>query len=176
METIKTRIELLKLLPPDAIGAELGVAEGLFSRDLLEGGLKSLFMVDVWAHVPNVKGDANSTQDWHNNNYENAMRLVEPFGKRAVVLRGFTTEMAKTLPDDILDLLYHDAGHLQEEVKADLEAWFPKVRVGGVVAFHDYFMEEYGVKKAVEEFCRDKYAIIPIPEKQLKDAGAYFIK
>lgn len=173
---IKKRIELISLLPPNPVGCELGCAEGLFSRDLLVAGFSTLYMVDVWNHIPNVKGDANSPQQWHDANFENVKKLVAPFGDKAVILRGLTTEMAGFVPYSSLDLLYLDAGHLKEEVAADLDTWFPSVKIGGVIAMHDYLMPEYGVREAAEEFCKQYgFEIHIIPETELKDAGAYFI-
>lgn len=42
-----------------------------------------------------------------------------------------------------------DAAHEYEPVKADLEAWIPKVAEGGIIAGHDY--PHVGVKRAVNE-------------------------
>ena len=43
-------------------------------------------------------------------------------------------------------------------VGADFEAWYGRVRPGGVLSGHDYFEgprygEDYGVARAVDEFC-----------------------
>ena len=35
---------------------------------------------------------------------------------------------------------------------ADLCAWFPKVREGGIIGGHDYGRSEFGVTRAVDEF------------------------
>jgi hypothetical protein len=176
MNKIKHRIELLSLLPENPVVAELGVAEGLFSRDLLEAGVSVLYSVDAWRHIPNIKGDGNFEQEWHDNNYENAKKLLEPFGERSIILRGLSTEMNIHVKDNSLDLLYMDCNHLYEGVTAELNAWFSKVKVGGIIATHDYAMPQYGVKQAFEDFCRGKFEIIEIPENEPKDAGAFIIK
>jgi cephalosporin hydroxylase len=49
------------------------------------------------------------------------------------------------------DLVYIDASHLEENVVADLEAWYPKVRAGGLLCGHDWGYYE-GVEKAVHRF------------------------
>ena len=36
-----------------------------------------------------------------------------------------------------LDLIYLDADHSEDGVYAELEAWWPRVRIGGVIAIHD---------------------------------------
>jgi hypothetical protein len=62
--------------------------------------------------------------------------------------------------------VYLDAGHTFPEVWADLEAWWPKVRAGGLVAGHDYLFGVFGedpfaggpnviqVQPAVDRFVR----------------------
>lgn len=53
--------------------------------------------------------------------------------------------------DGSLEFVFIDAGHSYEEVKADIQAWLPKVRKGGVLAGHDYSKSFPGVIKAVKE-------------------------
>lgn len=53
-----------------------------------------------------------------------------------------------------IDLLFVDGDHRYECVKADLEAWLPLVKPGGVVCGHDWTREE-DVARAVREFLPD---------------------
>jgi len=64
-----------------------------------------------------------------------------------------------------IDLLIVDADHEYAGVKADIEAWWPHVKPGGIVFFHDYLSrdggfngsgewQKSGVAQAIEE-CRD---------------------
>lgn len=173
---IKYRAHLNKLLPSNPIVAELGCAEGYFTTDMLNWPVAHMYMVDYWNHIPTQTGDGNFEQTWHDKNYASAMKRVEPFKDKVTVLRGITWLMANKVPDGTLDLLYLDACHSYDCVRNDLNAWVSKVKVGGVVAFHDYLMEQYGVRQAAEEFCKGKYELIVIPENKPDDAGAYFIK
>lgn len=56
--------------------------------------------------------------------------------------------------DDSVDLLLVDGDHSYEGVRRDIEAWWPKVRVGGTVLFHDYVKQEEnnGVQEAIESY------------------------
>jgi predicted O-methyltransferase YrrM len=55
-----------------------------------------------------------------------------------------------TLP---IDFLYIDAGHGYDSVRADLEAWVPCVKPGGVICGDDYGHPRYpGVKRAWDEY------------------------
>ena len=60
-------------------------------------------------------------------------------------------EASKVIPGD-LDFVYIDANHLYHFVKEDLELWYPKVKVGGLLGGHDFSASEQGVVKAVLEF------------------------
>lgn len=176
---IKHRIELVKLLPANSVVAELGCAEGNFSKDLLDAGVDRLFMVDNWGHIPGVTGDGNFPQEWHDKNYQMAFNKVQPYGWRAKLLRGMSVAMADSVPDESLDMLYLDAAHYYEGVLADLKAWYPKVKRGGIIAGHDYLCKDYKVKEAVHYFVATLYFIIDInviPENNENDASFYFVK
>ncbi|MCH9626020.1 MAG: hypothetical protein S4CHLAM123_12090 [Chlamydiales bacterium] len=50
---------------------------------------------------------------------------------------------------EAIDFIFIDGAHDYESVKEDFETWFPKVKVGGIVAFHDSFIGWSGVEKVV---------------------------
>ena len=76
---IKHRTELSKLMPNrKLIGAEIGVASGLNSNDMLMNcDIKTLYLVDNWKCISNQKGDGSSPQSWHDFNYESTKRLMK---------------------------------------------------------------------------------------------------
>lgn len=177
METhIKHRSELNQLLPENPVTVELGVAEGLFSRDILRDWKPKLhYMVDLWETFP-LPGDVGSEQKWHDSNYENVLKLVEPFTNYKII-KGHTVSVSGHVPDNSVDLVYIDACHSYECVRDDINAWWDKVKSGGVMAFHDYEMSHYGVKQAVAEFAyAHRLNVELIPENSMQDAGAYMIK
>ena len=53
-------------------------------------------------------------------------------------LRMYTSEAAKLVPDNSLDYIYVDARHDYCGVREDLRTWWPKLRMGGIFAGHDY--------------------------------------
>ena len=57
--------------------------------------------------------------------------------------------------DHSLDFVFIDGSHEYEDVKEDIKAWLPKVKPGGILAGHDYYIEGTdwfpGVKQAVNE-------------------------
>lgn len=149
-------------------GAEVGVAEGLFSREILAAWRgKALVLIDCWAPqaVNEYRDIANHDQNGHVRRRASVATLCQS-DPRAHMLVGFTPMVADKFADGSLDFVYLDANHSFLAVRADLEAWYPKLKVGGFLAGHDY-LDGYigfdrnlqggtlfGVKTAVDDFAR----------------------
>lgn len=178
MKQINSRIELVSLLPENAVVAEVGVATGRFSKELLESGKVSrLYMIDIWGTIPGAFGDGSKEKEWHNENYELSKKVADSFSGVAVMIKDFSANAANQIPDNSLDGVYLDGDHTHEGNKADLLAYFPKVKSGGFIAGHDYLnIIDYGVNKAVNEFCDGKFEVVVIPEDEPNNASFYFIK
>lgn len=177
---IKYRAHLIQLLrhynlPRQA--AEVGVAEGLFSRDLLESGIEKLYCIDSYRCLPNVRGDGANPQEWHNQNYRHALSLLRPWGGQVEWLRGLSRDMCNLIPGESLGLVYLDGDHSYAGVTEDLELYYDCLACGGIMAGHDYLNFSYGVNQAVQEFChRNKIEVHTILENKEEDAGFWFQK
>lgn len=90
--------------------------------------------------------------------YRTFLKNMEPVQNYYKHFRMSSLEAAKLFPDRCLDFVFIDASHQYEDVKADIVTWLPKVRVGGILAGHDYYTPEQdyfpGVRQAVHE-CLD---------------------
>jgi FkbM family methyltransferase len=72
-----------------------------------------------------------------------------------------SVDASEMIPHHSLDFVYLDARHDYTAVLEDLEAWFDKVRPGGILAGHDYLdgtfpAGVFGVKSAVDEFLGER--------------------
>lgn len=176
---IQHRGELIKLiehygLPKKAV--EVGVAEGRFSKELLDSGFEFLYLVDIWEQIPFIDGCASFEDEWHTNNY---LQVVRQFGDnvRVSILKGFSHKMASYVDDESLGLVYIDSDHTYQGCKSDLKIWWPKLCSGGVMALHDYGNADYGVKRAVIEFMKGEENINIIQEDgKPENIGAWIRK
>jgi predicted O-methyltransferase YrrM len=125
-------------------GAEIGILMGQYSLVLFQHIPDlHLICVDPWTPSRNHRS-ARALERYF---YETREKLK---GFDAEIMRMTSLEAAPLVPDESLDFVYIDALHDWENVKADLNAWTPKVRHGGVVAGHDW--GHIGVDRAISEY------------------------
>jgi cephalosporin hydroxylase len=78
-------------------------------------------------------------------------KLVRPRHPNIQLIERPSPAAAEMFEDGELDLVYLDASHLYEAVLADIDAWWPKVAAGGVLAGHDFTALFPAVQRAVTE-------------------------
>lgn len=141
------------------VGVYTGASCAFLARQLLERGAKfELYAVDLWDQV-NVETDYErqvGTPIWNEFidrlRRENLMEVVR-------ILKKESAAAATDFEDGSVDFVFIDANHSYEHVKADIQAWLPKVRQGGLLSGHDYG-EPCGVKQAVDELLGDKVSLM----------------
>ena len=133
-------------------GAEIGVAQGYFSKAMFESipNLK-LYCVDVWKpYRGNRWVPWNSRSDQY---YEIAKKTLEPYN--ATIIRKMSMDALNDVPDNSLDFVFIDANHAFDYVMLDLIYWTKKVRIGGIVSGDDYFhFKKAGVVEAVDAYTK----------------------
>ena len=69
------------------------------------------------------------------------------------LLKMFFNEALQHFDDDSIDLLHIDGLHTYEAVQEDFTNWYPKVKPGGIVLFHDVMarIKDFGAWKYFEE-------------------------
>lgn len=53
-----------------------------------------------------------------------------------------------------IKLIFIDGNHSYEGCRRDILAWYPHMKIGGIMLFHDYDITSPGVIKAVDEFVK----------------------
>lgn len=148
---------ILDLIPRGGICAEIGVWKGEFSLRLLTRLPRLLCLVDPWIHVPGYK-DAKYGGDIGQPEMERIYRRVRGrlgWLPNVDIYRLPSVDASKLFPDETFHFVYIDGDHTYEAVREDLDAWWPKVRRGGVLSGDDYTTDGWwgdGVTKAVDEF------------------------
>lgn len=114
---------------------EVGVEQGEYAEALCRANPQAEVVgVDAWAayqgyrdHVAQVKLDTF---------YTRTVERMRPYHWRPV--RAFSVEASRQFPKRSLDMVYLDANHDLPNVIADIAAWLPTLRSGGILAGHDY--------------------------------------
>jgi predicted O-methyltransferase YrrM len=107
--------------------------------------------IDTWKGSVTEDPHQNDQYVKNGNLYEKFMSNIDRVKHIITPRIGDSIEMSKTYKDDSLDFVFIDGDHRYECVKADIEAWVPKVRSGGIIAGHDYGWCT-DVRRAVHEF------------------------
>ena len=135
------------------IGSWKGRSSVYMGVEIINSGKEHLFTcVDTWEGCEFTK-DNEAIKD--KTLYAEFLKNIERLNGIITPIKSTSLEAAKLVPDSSLDFCFIDASHDHDNVIADIKAWFPKVKLGGVIAGHDY-PEWEGVKKAVDEFFGNK--------------------
>ena len=139
-------------------GVEVGVFRGDYSRHLLKtwAGVH-LVGVDPYIRYPeSVYKDGCNVEDME----EMRDAVIAEFGaeKRYRLVLKPSLEAVEQFANESLDFVYLDSNHSYESGSADLAAWWPKVRVEGIMGGHDLYgrhdrYQEADIFRAVWEFC-----------------------
>jgi len=151
-------------------GAEIGVREGHFSKYIVENtNIEKWYSIDPWENNPELPNAEVAL--------ESAKNMFEPFGERIEMIKGYSPQAADLIEDNSLDFIYIDGMHTYDEVKADINAWWSKLKDGGILAGHDYHLEDWpGVYNSVNEFVEENNLKLNItgteaPDYQLEHDG-----
>lgn len=154
-------------------GAEIGVQEGKYSREILSRWSgKMLNMIDCWEQQDQYVDLANLDDDAQTKFMQTALENVAPFDGRFNLIKDYSIKASKRFKARSLDFIYLDARHDYKGVTEDLKLWYPKVRKGGLIAGHDY-LEKDGVYE-VESYT-NKFKTAPT-EFFVRGAVKNFIK
>lgn len=147
-------VDLMKHFGLPLIAAEVGVAEGRLSIELLNWGIERLYLIDIWESVPFIVGMGSQEQKIHDDNYNGMLERIKGNEEKVIVLKGFSYKMADFIPDNSLGMCYIDGDHTYQGARADIDSYWPKLVNGGIMAFHDAANPTYGIRDAMHDFTK----------------------
>jgi predicted O-methyltransferase YrrM len=138
------------------VGAEIGTEQGKFAAEICNHNPGVvLYCIDPYKAYDRY--EQHQTQEKLDRFHDEAKTRLDDY--EVLFMRAPSVEAAPYFEDGELDFVFIDANHAYEYVKADIEAWAPKVRRGGMVCGHDYKPEgqerkplPFGVIEAVNEY------------------------
>jgi beta-1,4-mannosyl-glycoprotein beta-1,4-N-acetylglucosaminyltransferase len=143
-------------LPANCHIVEIGSWKGRSSSHMavmIANGSKQIKFdcVDTWEgseeHQANAKFEDPDVLS--NKLYNVFLKNMKPVEGYFNPVRASSLDAAKQYADGSLDFVFIDAAHDYDNVKADILAWAPKVKSGGILSGHDYPFPD--VERAVSE-------------------------
>lgn len=147
--------EIVSAMPDGSVFVEVGSWKGrsisFFLVEMINQNKQfCTFCIDTWKgseeHTHMECINANSL-------YDIFLKNTEPVKDNFSRIRMPSVQAAAFFPKQSITVAFIDAAHDYESVKADILAWLPKIRKGGLLIGHDYLHE--GVKTAVHEIFGD---------------------
>ncbi len=124
------------------VGSYEGKSAAYMIVEIINSGKNIKFdCIDNWCNHNDIR-DPDETYQKFLDNMKSVREYINP-------IRMDSVEASKLYPDNSIDFVYIDADHSYESVKNDINAWLPKVKIGGILAGHDYPMKS--VRDAVHE-------------------------
>jgi predicted O-methyltransferase YrrM len=112
-------------------GVEVGTNRGRFATTLCQANPNiHLTCVDPWVAYE------LSSQKRQERFYSMAVKQLSQFN--VTIIRKTSMEAVGSFEDKSLDFVYIDGNHLFDYAIMDIIHWVPKVKIGGIVALHDY--------------------------------------
>jgi FkbM family methyltransferase len=119
------------------VGSYIGRSTELFALNC-----EKIYSIDPYASYSEII-------DEHMNSAESKFLEMAKNYDNITKIKKTSLQAANDFEDKSLDLVYIDGAHDYQNVKNDILAWLPKVKVGGFICGHDYDYHE--IKKAINE-------------------------
>ena len=118
-------------------GAEIGIESGRFSQQICnQNPGVHLLCVDAWTKY---RGYSRAiSQPNFDKHHENAKRRLAPYNVE--IIHALSMDAVEDIELESLDFVYIDGNHSYDFAMMDLIQWGRRVRRGGIISGHDYFL------------------------------------
>jgi predicted O-methyltransferase YrrM len=117
-------------------GVEIGTERGIYAEIISRANPKAtLYCVDPWAAYEGYRDITKVSEA--EAIYAEAKKRLSAY-PNCQIIRNFSAKALPKFKDASLDFVYIDGNHEYPFITQDLIEWSKKVRVGGIIAGHDY--------------------------------------
>jgi len=155
MDHIQFGYDLIEAHKPELL-VELGTQSGMsyftFCQSVTDHDLNTMcYAVDTWEGEEHTGAYDESVFDLVN---EHNRRNYPGF---SYLMRMYFKEARDHFRDETIDLLHIDGLHTYDAVADDFNSWYPKIKPGGIILFHDVKarMKDFGVWRFWEDITPD---------------------
>jgi hypothetical protein len=135
------------------VGVEIGVWRGENALSILQNtDIHLLYLVDPYIRYDGYNINEISGHPNMDENEEHARKILEPYKDSIVWVKEKAHESSNIVPND-LDFVYIDGNHSKSSIQEDIKDWYPKVRLKGILAGHDF--QKHEIRDTVVEFVKD---------------------
>ncbi len=132
--------EFLNTLGLTGKGVEVGVLFGAYSAEILKTWKGHLYAVDPWLNQDGAVYNDGANRDHDLNRVFAAFQNGIGRHERCTAYRMMSLNAVGKFEDGELDFVYLDSNHAVDHVRAEFPAWFSKVKIGGFIGGHDFFV------------------------------------
>tara|TARA_R110002167_G_scaffold338024_1_gene545583 strand:+ start:1723 stop:2364 length:642 start_codon:yes stop_codon:yes gene_type:complete len=130
--------DLIKdVITSETVMVEIGSFSGV-SSELFAIHCKDIYCVDNWKPYDEMQEVCRLQEA--ERRFDNILTVYKNIHK----LKMSSAKGSEQFQDCSLDFVYIDASHDYDNVKRDLEIWLPKIKLGGIIAGHDYYVRQPG--------------------------------
>lgn len=131
--------EMVSLFPSDSLFVEVGSWKGrsaaYMAVEILNSNKNIKFhCVDTWEGSPE-----HSDYEIIKNNklFETFLSNISPVREKIHVVKMKSVDAAALYDNNSIDFVFIDACHDYDCIDADIKAWLPKIKIGGMLCGHD---------------------------------------
>lgn len=152
LSIINYRYDIPKIIPDNGIALELGVAEGGFSKAILDNmNVSYLYSIDRYS---NERGHDNKQ-------YLRAIKKLDIYKNRNTLIRSEFDQCLNLFPNLFFDFIYIDGyAHTGQSNGKTMQDWWPKLKNHGLFCGDDYSNNYPLVKKYVDIFAKNKQLVV----------------
>lgn len=156
------------------VGSWLGRSACLMAVEILNSNKDINFVcIDPWEDGGPDLRDTQYYKGLKHPVYDTFLENIRPVRHVITPLRLTSLAGATKFADGEIDFLMLDGDHNYDAIKADIDAWLPKMKKGGVISGDDYLWP--GVKQAADDaFGAKLHRVIKKPHRDYRMSVAYW--